>query len=370
MKTSILSRILRVAENLYRDPESKRYYGVKKIARRKALHSLDTTDQATAKRELKKWLAKLDARDPRALDLKLDALIQRFLDARKKETRTATNYESIARRLRNSFQLGTAVPVRKIKTSDLLAWLNHEAAVSEWSGSYFNAVRLFVRQMFELAVADGVLSESENPFRPKLIKTRKRDKTIRRIPTLEQFRKIIEDVQKNGGNGIREESANFLEFLGLAGIGQAEAARFTWRDDRGTKLRFVRQKTSKEFFIPVYPWLAPYTAKLRSQRNSAGDDARVFRIDDAKKALRGACKRLKIHQFTQRNLRAMCIKRLYDAGVPVKRIALWQGHSDGGQLIQQVYTEVFSDNDAAAEAADLALLKPNANGRKIVNFAA
>jgi len=51
--------------------------------------------------------------------------------------------------------------------------------------------------------------------------------------------------------------------------------------------------------------------------------------------------------------------------VPVKRIALWQRHRDGGRLIQEVYTEVFCDTDKAAEQADLA--KVGASFLKVVN---
>jgi hypothetical protein len=85
---------------------------------------------------------------------------------------------------------------------------------------------------------------------------------------------------------------------------------------------------------------------------------------EAGKKLRHACRRLKLKRFKQRELLAMLIKRLYDAGVPVKRNALCQGHRDGGRLIQEVYTEVFCDTDKAAEEADLA--KVGASFLKVV----
>ncbi|MEO6754646.1 MAG: hypothetical protein ABIP85_22950, partial [Chthoniobacteraceae bacterium] len=58
--------------------------------------------------------------------------------------------------------------------------------------------------------------------------------------------------------------------------------------------------------------------------------------------------------FTQRNLRAMRIKRLWEQGVDVKVIAQWQGHSDGGKLILTTYTEVFGSNSESYERAQLA----------------
>jgi hypothetical protein len=46
-------------------------------------------------------------------------------------------------------------------------------------------------------------------------------------------------------------------------------------------------------------------------------------------------------------------------------IARWQGHRDGGRLIQSTYTEIFRSSDADYERQQLA----KANG-KIIPFAA
>jgi len=53
------------------------------------------------------------------------------------------------------------------------------------------------------------------------------------------------------------------------------------------------------------------------------------------------------------------IRELYEAGVDTKTIAKWQGHQDGGKLIMEIYTEVFSSKDDAYEAQQLAKLGPN-----------
>jgi integrase len=171
-------------------------------------------------------------------------------------------------------------------------------------------------------------------------------------------------VHEQSDNNDHEQSANFLAFLGLAGVGQAEAATMQWRDigKPAGKISFVRQKTGRPFQVPIYSWLAPLVNHLLASRNDEDDRKTVFTIRTAARALTNACKRLGSHRFTQRNLRAMCIKRLYDLRVPVKRIGEWQGQSDGGKLIQETYTEVFCDNDAAAEAADLALVKCQNDG--------
>jgi len=366
MKTTTKARRReRVAPNLRRDPVTRTYYGFKKIGGRRYRHSLGTTDRITANGRLAAWLRDLEAADPTAHDLKFEALLQNFLSSRAGKKKGTRDTElSIAAVLRQTFIPGMGIPVRKIKTSDLLKWLNSEAGLREWRHCTFNRHRLFLRQMFELAVADGVVTEQSNPFKEKMIRPKKLEKVVRNIPTIAQFEAIIANVRSQRDNAERGQSADFLQFLGLAGVGQAEAIDLKWRDIDERKIRFVRRKTGAEFTVPIYSWLAPFIQKLRDARQSPDRDENVFNIRDGKHALRNACKRLELPHFTQRNLRAMCIKRLYDAGVPVKRIALWQGHSDGGKLIQQIYTEVFCDTDAAAEAADLALV----TGTKIVKF--
>jgi hypothetical protein len=66
---------------------------------------------------------------------------------------------------------------------------------------------------------------------------------------------------------------------------------------------------------------------------------------------------LNFKHFTQRNIRQVLIRRLWQSGLDYKLISKWQGHQDGGKLILDTYTEVFSANDADYEAAQLARIK-------------
>jgi integrase len=367
MKTSILARVDRVAENLYRDPSSGNYYGIKKVNRRRKIRSFKVSDRATANGKLKSWLMDLAAGDHSVATetLKFEALLQSFLAIRSgKAPKTVGTENGLGNVLRKGFERGMGVAVRQIRTSDLLKWLNDETKTRKWSAETYNRARYFLRQLFDIAVADGIVTEATNPFRPKLIPRRKCEPVRRNIPTVEQFETIVRNVRSQRDNPSCEESADFLAFQGLLGVGQAEAASVRRSDINGEKINFVRQKTKRAFSVPIYEWARELIEKLRAQPVRMNE--KLFSIRDAKKAITHACKRLGYPRFTQRNLRAMCIKRLYDAGVPVKRIALWQGHNDGGKLILQIYTEVFCDTDAAAEAADLALV----TSAKVVKFAA
>jgi integrase len=216
-----------------------------------------------------------------------------------------------------------------------------------------------VRAIFAFAVANSVIGKS--PFDPKVVRKEKRQPVLRRIPSDEEFQKIIAEIRKpswkattgkHGGQRpmFRHESADFAEYLGLASIGQAEAVNLHWEDINfatGT-IHYRRQKTQRPFETPIFPWLRPLLEKRRAEAGPV-PRGRVFKIKDVKNALNGACRRAGLPHFSQRNLRAMGIRRLWEAGTDVKVIAKWQGHNDGGKLIMTIYTEVFGSSSESYE---------------------
>ena len=130
-----------------------------------------------------------------------------------------------------------------------------------------------------------------------------------------------------------------MEFLGLAGLGKAEAAALRQSDidwERETITTF-RHKTKSGFAIPIYPQLK--LLLLRRWRDNAPNE-RVFKIDNAKKAIANACRRLNLPQYSHLSFRRMFITRAIERGVDVKVIAEWQGHKDGGKLILDTYSHV------------------------------
>lgn len=330
-------------------------------------------DLPAAKAEAKRQIAELVAGDA-IIDREatFEDLLERFVATRQthakhtqendkwklktfRETCPKTQAE-----LQGKMGLALNTPARNVRSGDVLAWLNETAKAKSWKARTLNHFRLFLLQAFTLGVADRLLTRDENPFASKLIKRKRHDHVKRFIPTPEQFKALIDNVREHNG----EEYADYLEFLGLAGLGEAEVLPMLARDVEKDHLKVVRVKTTVPFDVPIYPWLRALVDK-RVARTFTKEQP-LFQVNDADKRLLKACRRLGYtyrndkgkltSKFTPRSLRAMLIKRLHVAGVPVKRIALWQGHRDGGRLIMEVYTEVFCDTDAAAERADLARL--------------
>jgi integrase len=192
-----------------------------------------------------------------------------------------------------------------------------------------------LKEFFDYAVRNRYIFASPAAH----LKYSKREKPIRLTPTFEQFKAIIAEVRAQVFNADAQDSADFLEFLGLAGLGQAEAGSLTRADVDFEAERIItfRWKTATGFAVPLYPQVRPLLERLCQGK---AYNERVFKIGDAKKALAGACRRLGYPPFSQRSLRRMFITRAIEKGVDVKVIAEWQGHKDGGKLILDVYSYI------------------------------
>ncbi len=185
-------------------------------------------------------------------------------------------------------------------------------------------------------------------------------KPIRNVPTQQQFELIVKNVRSQQQNVEADESADFIQIIGLAGLGQAEVRSLRLDDIDWTKkrIRIRRRKTGELFYVPIYPHLMQPLKKLVKKFPAPTPRIQpLFKIKDARKALTNACLRLKFPHFSQRNIRQVLIRRLWQAGVDYKLIAKWQGHQDGGKLILDTYTEVFGANDDSYEKSQLAKIK-------------
>ena len=352
-----------VAPNLFRHRENQSYWGVKKMNGKRIVHALDTADRKTADGKLSEWLADLKKVDPGNRDMTLAMLLKKYEAARTDIAHsTQVGEQGRIAKFRELFPLPMETLVARVHNSDIAAWVG--LVGKNKRPSTRNQYRAFVRTLFDFAVSDAVIVK--NPFDPKIIRTAKREPVTRLIPSPQEFEQIIAEIRqpswklekgKRGGQRpmYQHDSADFAEFLGRAGVGQAEAGSLTWADidEEREVIHYLRKKTKRAFNTPIFPWLKPLLARLRA---AAGPNPHgpVFKVKDVKKALHGATERLGLPHLTQRNLRAMRIKRLWEQGVDVKVIAQWQGHRDGGTLIMTTYTQVFGSNAESYERAQLA----------------
>ena len=193
-----------------------------------------------------------------------------------------------------------------------------------------------IKEMFEMALRDGIISRSPAAHLRRV----KPAKRIRATPSFDEFKAIVESIRSQKFNGHdAQESADFVEFLGLAGLGKAEAAALRQCDVdwKREKITTFRHKTKSGFAIPLYPQLKPLLVRRRCKD---APNERVFKIDNAKAPIANACHRLNLPQYSHLSFRRMFITRAIERGVDVKVIAEWHGHKDGGKLILDTYSHV------------------------------
>lgn len=308
------------------------YYARFKSGGKEIRCSLETADRKLAERNLARKKDEQSQVDRSQGKLTLSELCDRYLKTvQHQKQKTIERKTFIVGRIKDDWPTGKLTQVAKIKPSDVDVWLS----CYQFGAASRNLHVSCIKEVFSLALRDRIIAFSAAAH----LHSAQRAKPIRVTPTYEQFKAIVADVRAQQFNADAKESADFLEFLGLLGVGQAEASSAKRPDidlDAGRIITF-RHKTTTGFAIPIFP-----QARLLLERLCAGksNDDPVFKIRDARKALAGACRRLKVPPFSQRSLRRMFVTRAIEKGIDVKVIAEWQGHKDGGKLILDTYSHV------------------------------
>jgi len=320
---------------LYRYNPSGQYFARVRFHGKLYRRKLETGDLAVAKRKLRKFKDDLERTDATKGNTSFAKVLDDYAATLQGAESTLANKLSVIAKLKakDSWFGIDSLPLRTVKPSDVQRWLTKN--YGQWGAEYYNLALSVIRSALDMAVADRIITESP----AKGLKYRKRKQPIRPTPTFSQFQAIVADIRAQRFNADREESGDFVEFLGLAGLGQAEVAAIKRSDvdlDAGRMIVF-RHKTSQGFAVPIFPQLRPLVEKLCERK---AHNAPLFSISQARKALANSCKRLGFPSFTHRSLRRMFITRAIERGVDVKVIAEWQGHRDGGKLILATYSHV------------------------------
>ena len=337
--------LVRKAEGIYQNESSGSYYALfsfrgKRIKQRLGGEHCPCTSLPEAKRLLAVLKTSLERTDVLSSRKTLGMIVEEY--------RERMPFSSGSRRYKNQYldELKDFFPketkIASLKASDLTKFFaSYEKRLSP---ATLNKVITLTRGVFLHALQDQAI-----PFSPlEGMKYRKlRAVNKRLIPTREEFQKIVESIREQEFSDTGEDSAALVEFMGLAGLGQAECAGLKWGDINETSkvITLIRMKTGQEFSIPIYPQLLPVLEKLKKLRGKKikPTDA-VFKVKNPKKALEAACKRLGLPQYTARAFRRMFITRCLELGIDPQTIAEWQGHKDGGQLILRVYGRVSKEH--------------------------
>src|SRR2546423_7223041 len=219
--------------------------------------SLRNTDRTSAQRALTWLKQEREQVDPTQGKLTLAELSDRYAATIQHQApKTIERKLLIIHRIKSHWPTGRLTQIAKIRPSEVDLWLSRYHFGSASRNLFISCIK----EIFALALRDRIIASSPAAH----LRYAKREKPIRPTPTHEQFKAIIADVRAQPFNADAQDSADFLEFLGLAGLGQAEARSLTRSDidfDAGRLVTF-RQKTSTGFAVPIFPQLRRLLERL------------------------------------------------------------------------------------------------------------
>ncbi len=132
--------------------------------------------------------------------------------------------------------------------------------------------------------------------------------------------------------------------IGIYGCRKSEAAQIEWRDmdfetgeivvrgdpETGTKNWTIRR-------IPMIPDARKLFERMREVRRDEPSINKVFRVQEAQKAIDNAAKKIGIVRITHHDLRHLFATACIEAGVDIPTVSRWLGHKDGGALAMKTY---------------------------------
>ena len=342
------SKLRKVAENLYQYCGSRtRYYARFRHKGQRIIQALGTrnapcTSLPEAKRLLREHRNNLDRVEQVARRKTFSQLLEEFQKVMAGSKATLKYKKRYLGKLKADFPVPLNTRVGEIKKSHVIQFMAHFKAST---ADHYNHVLTLVREVFQYAVDDQMISISP----VEGIKYSKRQANVKRlIPSWAEFERIVESIRSQVLADTADDSANLVEFMGKAGLGQAECAGLHWQDINfnSGEILVIRQKTRAEFSIPIYPTVRPLLERMDKARGEERTPTdKVFKVRDPKKALQSACQRLGLPAYSPRAFRRMFISRcLHTHGIDVQTIAAWQGHKDGGQLILRTYARASREH--------------------------
>jgi integrase len=356
-------RFVTVAECLQRFEGSGTYFALFKVNGRQTRINLKTKDRATALRLRDDERKRLQDVNVERINWTLGQFLEGYKAARlgdlsEKTGKKYTRLLDCLADFQDKFITETNAPLKdwklsRITTSTLERFIKSlEGDTSLPEGRKRRAISVRTRKeylammkaIFRQAVLDRCIVY--NPADPIAIKTPK-GKVLRPRPDLSKVKAIIEAVRTQPFSDTREEAADFLTMLAGCGIGNAEASglkvgEIDWKQNR---IKFTRQKTKVEFFVPIFPAVREM---LERRIKGKAAEEKVFAVKDIKKSIAAACKRLGLPEYSHRSFRRFFITKALDEGVDPRVVANWQGHADA-RLVLEVYSGV-SDEKAMSEA--------------------
>ena len=341
----------KVGLNLYRLESTGGYYALLKKADKQFRRSLRTKDRRLAERrlaELRDKVGNLTTSDEARVSF--EDLANRWLEL----CRPSLKPKSFSRReccLKGIAPFFVGTLARNITPTQCENWQKQRGA--KLSASSFVQELGTMNAIFSYAIDQGVMLS--NPARS--IKRRKVVQAVITIPSREQFRQLVAAIRASDGRAysqaLAKSGADLVELLAYSGCRLTEGTAIKWVDvdfDKNT-LRITGgeagTKNHEQRVIPMTQALREHLARLHRERSPQPTDI-VSQIDNAKKCLITACRRLGFPQFTHHDFRHFFATTCIESGVDIPTVSRWLGHKDGGALAMRVYGHLRQEHSNLA----------------------
>jgi len=224
--------------------------------------------------------------------------------------------------------------VRKISKANCLNWAaDYQAKVS---ATNFNNTIGSLKLVLAVAVDAG--ARYDNPAR--FIKRARIIVKEPELPSQEDFEKVLATIK-------HKTVADLVRFVAFSGMRISEAAKVTWQDVefqnkkivvRGDE--FTGTKNWEPRRAPMIPEMRALLERLRDEKPDRKPTDRVMSAKEFRGSVKTACRKLGVRYFNHHAMRHLFITRCMELNIPIRTIAEWVGHKDGGALILKRYSHV------------------------------
>lgn len=237
--------------------------------------------------------------------------------------------------------------LRRLTAADCKEWARRLRKVA--SSTRYNNTIAGLRHVLNVAIEAGIIYG--NPA-VKLERVPVRAKELT-LPSREQFLQLVETIRATGAWCSRD-CADFVEGLAVTGCRKGEAGEIEWRDvdysareivvrgdlETGTKNWTVRR-------VPMIPAARQLFQRMRAERPDEAPNEKVFRVNEAQKAIDHAARKLGLTRITHHDLRHLFATICIESGVDIPTVSRWLGHKDGGALAMKTYGHLRREHSVA-----------------------
>ena len=237
--------------------------------------------------------------------------------------------------------------LRRITKTDCVEWARRFRKVA--SPTRYNNTIAGMRHVVDVAIGAGIIYG--NPA-AKLERVPIRQKQLV-LPAREQFLALVESI-RTARAWCSRDCGDLVEGLAVTGCRKGEAGEIEWRDldfeageivvrgdaETGTKNWTVRR-------VPMIPDARKLFQAMRNGRPDEAAGAKVFRVNEAQKAIDRACKKVGVPRITHHDLRHLFATICIESGVDIPTVSRWLGHKDGGALAMKTYGHLRREHSIA-----------------------